>query len=40
MRRFRLELKKLSQEIKERNQKREFKYDWLDPQFVPNSISV
>jgi arachidonate 5-lipoxygenase len=38
--RFRLELKKLSTEIKERNRKREFKYEWFDPEIVPNSISI
>ncbi|CAB3376043.1 Hypothetical predicted protein [Cloeon dipterum] len=37
---FRLELKKLSQEIKVRNKTREFKYGWLDPEIVPNSISI
>lgn len=35
-----MELKKLSNEIKAKNVKREFKYEWLDPEFVPNSISI
>lgn len=39
--RFREELKELSQTIKKRNEKLvEFKYGWLDPEFVPNSISI
>ncbi|XP_059484413.1 allene oxide synthase-lipoxygenase protein-like [Neocloeon triangulifer] len=37
---FRLELKKLSHEIKKRNKQREFKYEWFDPDIVPNSISI
>jgi arachidonate 5-lipoxygenase len=38
--RFRLALKKLSLLNKERNQNSEVKYNWLDPEFVPNSISI
>ncbi|CAB3371080.1 Hypothetical predicted protein [Cloeon dipterum] len=37
---FRLELKKLSHEIKLRNKTRKFKYEWFDPDIVPNSISI
>ncbi|XP_076118111.1 allene oxide synthase-lipoxygenase protein-like isoform X3 [Mytilus galloprovincialis] len=37
---FREELKDISKTIKERNKKREPPYIWLDPDFVPNSISI
>lgn len=37
---FRKELKELSKITKEKNQKREFPYEWLDPAMVPNSISI
>ena len=38
--RMRDELQQLSQRIAERNAKAEFPYNWLDPAYVPNSISV
>ncbi|ESP02740.1 hypothetical protein LOTGIDRAFT_137999 [Lottia gigantea] len=37
---FRQELKKISQTIKDRNKTREFKYDYLDPESIPNSIGI
>ncbi|XP_071453079.1 polyunsaturated fatty acid 5-lipoxygenase-like [Hetaerina americana] len=37
---FRLELKRLSHVIDERNLKRKHMYDWLNPKIVPNSISI
>jgi hypothetical protein len=33
-------LKALSMETKARNEKREIKYEYLDPEYVPNSISI
>jgi arachidonate 5-lipoxygenase len=38
--RFREELKDISKTIKKRNEKREPPYEWLDPDVVPNSISI
>ncbi|XP_059482281.1 polyunsaturated fatty acid 5-lipoxygenase-like [Neocloeon triangulifer] len=37
---FRLELSKLSLQMKQRNRERKFKHEWLDPDIVPNSISI
>ncbi|XP_060063390.1 allene oxide synthase-lipoxygenase protein-like isoform X2 [Ylistrum balloti] len=37
---FRHDLKKLSLVIKEKNNKRNPRYPWLDPEEVPNSISI
>ncbi|XP_043214572.1 allene oxide synthase-lipoxygenase protein-like isoform X1 [Amphibalanus amphitrite] len=37
---MRAELRKLSDQISARNATAEFPYSWLDPAFVPNSISV
>lgn len=37
---FRKDLKKVSTKIKERNQKRTIQYLFLDPDIVPNSISI
>ncbi|XP_042240591.1 allene oxide synthase-lipoxygenase protein-like isoform X3 [Homarus americanus] len=37
---FQKDLKRLSYEMKGRNIDRPWKFDWLDPEIVPNSISV
>lgn len=37
---FRDELKEISKQVKERNKTRNPQYWWLDPEFVPNSISI
>ncbi|KAK7069173.1 Arachidonate 5-lipoxygenase [Halocaridina rubra] len=37
---FKKDLKKLSLETKLRNEDRDWKFEWLDPAIVPNSISV
>ncbi|XP_046394318.1 polyunsaturated fatty acid 5-lipoxygenase-like [Ischnura elegans] len=37
---FRLDLRRLSHVIEERNLKRKHMYDWLNPKIVPNSISI
>ncbi|XP_050721604.1 allene oxide synthase-lipoxygenase protein-like isoform X2 [Eriocheir sinensis] len=37
---FRKDLKKLSLDMKKSNIDRQWKFDWLDPDIVPNSISV
>ncbi|KAK3100682.1 hypothetical protein FSP39_023741 [Pinctada imbricata] len=37
---FREDLKNISAEIKKRNEHRNPKYTWLDPEVVPNSISI
>lgn len=37
---FRLNLERLSRVIDERNLKRKYKFDWLNPKIVPNSISI
>lgn len=38
--RFREELQEISKTIKRRNEHRNPKYEWLDPEVVPNSISI
>nr|XP_022324225.1 allene oxide synthase-lipoxygenase protein-like isoform X3 [Crassostrea virginica] len=37
---FRAELQRISETIKRRNESRNPKYEWLDPELVPNSISI
>ncbi|CAC5374170.1 ALOX5 [Mytilus coruscus] len=37
---FRQKLQEVGKTIDERNQKREFPYDWLLPQAIPNAISI
>lgn len=37
---FRAELKEISMKIKRSNEHRNPKYEWLDPEVVPNSISI
>ncbi|XP_076316229.1 allene oxide synthase-lipoxygenase protein-like isoform X3 [Tachypleus tridentatus] len=37
---FRAELKAISKNIQQRNKTADFPYSWLDPEIVPNSISI
>ncbi|XP_060063432.1 allene oxide synthase-lipoxygenase protein-like isoform X3 [Ylistrum balloti] len=37
---FREELKEISKQVKEKNKTRNPPYEWLDPEVVPNSISI
>ncbi|GIY46113.1 allene oxide synthase-lipoxygenase protein [Caerostris darwini] len=37
---FREELAQISRQIKLRNRSQAFPYDWLDPEFIPNAISI
>lgn len=38
--RFQKDLQKLSFDMKKMNVDRQWKFEWLDPEIVPNSISV
>ncbi|GBM48680.1 Hydroperoxide isomerase ALOXE3 [Araneus ventricosus] len=37
---FREELAQISRQIKLRNRSQAFTYEWLDPEFIPNAISI
>ncbi|KAG8197556.1 hypothetical protein JTE90_007292 [Oedothorax gibbosus] len=37
---FREELSQISRQIKLRNRTQAFPYDWLDPEYIPNAISI
>ncbi|GFW68210.1 hydroperoxide isomerase ALOXE3 [Trichonephila clavipes] len=37
---FREELAQISRQIKLRNRCQAFPYDWLDPEYIPNAISI
>ena len=37
---FRAELSDISAKLKDTNKTREIEYPWLDPDIVPNSISI
>jgi len=38
--RFQEELAQISRQIKQRNKSKGYPYDWLDPEFIPNAISI
>lgn len=38
--RFQEELAQISRQIKLRNMSQAYPYDWLDPEFIPNAISI